>query len=156
MCALTVRSIISGIQVIIRESKKVMDDRVKIPPVDFDWVTARGECSVKSMFVSLLVGVRADVTARNKLAKPKTVRFEGQETMRTFIVARYDDLQDGIATATFGYDGDKLTVLLNGTLKAEATLTLNKKRECRLLVNGEELEQWQFRKMALESIFFGS
>jgi hypothetical protein len=35
-----------------------------------------------------------------------------------------------------------------------ATLTITKERECRLLVNDDELTEWQFRKMVLESLFF--
>jgi hypothetical protein len=35
-----------------------------------------------------------------------------------------------------------------------ATLTITKERECRLLVNGDELTEWQFRKMVLEPLFF--
>jgi hypothetical protein len=39
--------------------------------------------------------------------------------------------------------------------KCIATLTLNNEGECRLLVNGQELEEWQFRKMMWEELFFG-
>ena len=40
-------------------------------------------------------------------------------------------------------------------LICSATLTLNRLGKCRLLVNEEELTQWQFRRMALEKLFFG-
>jgi hypothetical protein len=35
-----------------------------------------------------------------------------------------------------------------------ATLTLNKDKQCMFLVGNKELEGWQFRKQALELLFF--
>jgi hypothetical protein len=35
-----------------------------------------------------------------------------------------------------------------------ATFTLNNDRECKIVVEGEELGSWQFRKKALEPLFF--
>jgi hypothetical protein len=36
-----------------------------------------------------------------------------------------------------------------------ASLTLNDEGKCRLRVGDKELTQWQFRRMALEKLFFG-
>ena len=38
----------------------------------------------------------------------------------------------------------------------EATLTLSDDGHCRLKVNNQEKEFWQFRRMALEALFFDS
>ena len=35
-----------------------------------------------------------------------------------------------------------------------ASVTVNNDKECVVVVGDEELEQWQFRKKALETLFF--
>ena len=57
-------------------------------------------------------------------------------------LVRFDRTEKGISVS----DGSKRLF--------EATLTLDDTGECRLKVNGQEREFWQFRKMALEALFF--
>jgi len=38
----------------------------------------------------------------------------------------------------------------------EAGITLNDAGECKLRVDTEEVESWQFRRRALEELFFGT
>jgi hypothetical protein len=45
-------------------------------------------------------------------------------------------------------------VLLSYAGPDKATLTLNDMGECRLKINGQEREFWQFRRTALEDLFF--
>lgn len=40
-------------------------------------------------------------------------------------------------------------------IKLRATITLNNEGRCMLKVDGEELEPWNVRRMALEDLFFG-
>lgn len=40
-----------------------------------------------------------------------------------------------------------------GPNRIEATLGLNEEGKCVIVVNGRELENWQFRKLALDAFF---
>ena len=56
----------------------------------------------------------------------------------------------------FAYSKDRITVYNEkDEMLFAATLTLNNKGKCRLVVNNKELTQWEFRRMALEKLFFG-
>ena len=64
--------------------------------------------------------------------------------------------RSGAQTLTFRKtdSGVKVTAEDDKVLHA-ATLTLGEDGECRLKLNREELEFWQFRRRALEDLFFG-
>ena len=61
------------------------------------------------------------------------------------------------ATVIVGIQNDRLTVFQDWDKKSwSASVGLNREGRCILkLEDGTELEQWQFRKKALEGLFFG-
>jgi hypothetical protein len=126
--------------------------------VDFDWVNALSLCSLTSIFEKLKVGVSKDVKTRNDLRKAEdrdryefefhpddtqfTVSLDGPGIARSSVVFILESgcvrVQDGKGTPTI----------------KSAVLTLGDDRRCRLRIEGMEKELWQFRRMALENLFF--
>jgi len=57
----------------------------------------------------------------------------------------------------FECEKNSITVIgSEGAPNLTARLTLSNDGRCRVIINGQEYELWQFRKMALESLFFES
>jgi hypothetical protein len=70
-----------------------------------------------------------------------------------FIVSVKDEVGPRVV---FYYANERIEVKdEKRNLKFFASLALNSSGRCVLRVDGEELEQWQFRKKALECLFFG-
>ncbi|MCX6537440.1 MAG: hypothetical protein NT151_00695 [Acidobacteria bacterium] len=120
---------------------------------DFDWVTARHQCSVGIIFERLRVRTSADVALRNKRLEserevaPLTVTTDG---------ASFSVLRGPTRVVRFMLRGETIDVSDEKIQTVmEATLTLNDAGECRLRVGDEELLLWQFLKRALETLFFG-
>lgn len=125
-------------------------------PKDFDWVTARKACSFTKVHESLLLATKKYVEAMAETGadgKPFN-RFVFTTHHDVFSVVRESWEKTGvrvwisrgeaIVAEYFGVKADSVT----------ATLTLNDDGECRLLVNGQELQEWQFLKRVLEPLFF--
>lgn len=122
---------------------------------DFDWVEARSKCSLFAIFQKLKLQLRSDVERIQSLRPPDChygFRFTEHGPSATVLVEG-NKIHESV---TF--------LLVNGAIETRdsndnknltATPTLSDDRECRLMVSGKERELWQFRKMALESLFFG-
>jgi hypothetical protein len=124
-----------------------MDDSV------FDWVSARAECSAWKVFKELEQGARGDLDSINSKRQP--------EDHTKFELAKYGNDRFSILCVGEPKRGsvdfllkDEEIIVTGSGVPLTATLTINNKRQCRLKVKGEDLEQWQFRKMALEGLFF--
>jgi hypothetical protein len=121
----------------------------------FDWVKARADCSIFSMFEKLKLQVQQDIVRRQSL-EPK----EGGGYLFRFT----EDATGATATAERGTVRDKVSFHLTenvieikdkeGKVRLGATATLSDDRECLLVVDGKEREMWQIRKAALEPLFF--
>ena len=121
---------------------------------DFEWVTARANCSVNEVFEKLRAQVKADVDIRHNLrphGEMYAFRFisegpqfialvEGNKLHHAVIFT----LKDGIITVS----DDDDNVLFR------ANVTLNDDGKCVVKINEDERELWQMRKMALEKLFF--
>ena len=124
---------------------------------DFDWVKARSACSPFGVFTKLRVQLESDVAARNAVREERKesnmvsffldsapdrllVRREGNNVSAS---VEFRWTQTGIAVRN-----DHSAVILEGIL------TLNDDAECRLRVGRDELTFWQFRRRALEDLFF--
>jgi hypothetical protein len=125
------------------------------PTSDFDWVKARTDCSISNVFERLKITVARDAAARtdtlikggahhgfSAVPEGRTVSVVLQGVPEQMSVV-FEKKETAIAVR----DGE-------GKQTFEATLTLNDSGECRLKVDGKELDLWQFRKLALESFFF--
>ncbi|MGA8143003.1 MAG: hypothetical protein WB987_03830 [Candidatus Acidiferrales bacterium] len=122
-----------------------------------DWVTARSKCSMGIIFEKLRKQVEEDVAIRQKIQQESANRYyafkfsdTGKDSFsvlvegnRIYGTVRFDWIDSAIHVSN--RDGKQLLM---------ATLTLNLEGECRIKINDQEYEMWQFRKMALESLFF--
>jgi hypothetical protein len=126
-------------------------------PANFEWVRARSECSYQHVFKELENGVRGDVESVKSLLIPGSpIRYSVTPLERgRFSVVR--------AEADDSFRDSVDFILANGAITAQdddntfrhtATLTLDNEGKCKLKVGNNELDQWQFRRMALEKLFF--
>ena len=129
--------------------------------VAFDWVTARAHCSLFRMFKELEFGAREDVKIANSLCTAGdpyefTVTDNSSGTM--FAVFRQTKRTTSPApqkSVDFHLEDKTILVKHAFTEDISATLTLDNDGHCKLRMKDQELEQWQFRRMALEGLLFG-
>jgi hypothetical protein len=124
-----------------------------MPDSNFNWVTARAACCVDAVFQSIRLGVEADIKIRNEQrpeATPFRVVYESGEfvvfvkTPRTHRILRFQATETGITVT----DDQTRQIVVGGRL------TLSNDGVCRIKVKDSELEFWQFRRAALESMLF--
>lgn len=133
-------------------------------PVPASWVNARKECSLQNVFKVLGDGCKADVRDALQALIPahshRTYAYDLHSNGK-FSVTRCEDamLSGPCDSVDFEIVGHEIVVThmfatagKNELLRA--SLTLNNDGECKMLVDGQELEQWQVRRMALEKLFF--
>lgn len=124
----------------------------------FEWVKARHECSTGSMFEKLRLDVKADVETRQGLREKTEFGYINGFTFSS----RSDRFSANAATSNsrqsviFVLQGNDIAVTdENDQLVFRGKVTLSNDRVCRFVVDDQELEDWQFRKKALEGLFFG-
>ncbi|MGB6782410.1 MAG: hypothetical protein WCF17_11810 [Terracidiphilus sp.] len=123
---------------------------------ELDWVRARMNCSVLTVFNELRLGVEADVKIANAMPRPSELPsllfgFRSNTVGDYFIVFRHENAG---ARVEFNCEANRI-VVRNQDREFSVTLTLNNEGRCKLRVDdGEELEQWQVRRIALEKLFF--
>jgi hypothetical protein len=114
-------------------------------------------CSVEVVATRLLTDVGKDIKAWRALRAGRgeqgIVEITGGAADFSVIVDRAKS-QRGVR---FRIDGKKIVVSdwATGGALMEATPVLADDGECRLKVETQELEHWQFRRRALEKLFFG-
>ncbi len=129
---------------------------------DFDWVTARGKCSIEIEFKSLADLAKRDVERKNKISKKdsNTEYFAYKPEGSKFRVVKIKSDRTS-KSIIFSLDGDIVSVCKGEILEDEAlfniTLTLNDEGECRYQIDGEgEFKTWQVLRKVLEPLFFGT
>jgi hypothetical protein len=127
-----------------------MSEPIEVTP---NWVERRALCTTRLMLERVKAGVEVDTSARDKMAAGKeAVRF------RTFTEAGvFGVVVEGINifhTVKFTATTYEITVLQDDEPKFSGTVALGKDGQCRIKVDNEELELWQFRYRALETLFF--
>jgi hypothetical protein len=131
----------------------------KPAPENFDWVNARSKCTIQEIFKELEQGVRDDVeAAKSLIRRHDELQFSvSKASSKRFSVNRIDDPIRSLGRSVdFTWSDNVITVHnQNDELLLTASLTLNNEGRCLLKVSEQELEQWQFRRMALEKLFFG-
>lgn len=122
---------------------------------EFDWVTARTECSAQGVFFRLVAGIKADVATRNNLAllDNSNLHFEVAEIGNVVLVTRLEGSDTKKVEITFAAGGFKTEGYGPQLIGIP---TFNAKAECVVMVNGEEMQLWQFRCRALETLLFSS
>jgi hypothetical protein len=124
---------------------------------DVDWVTKQAQCSAARVFRELYQGIEADVQKINSIEQSPGREYYAVEMNpeRTTIgVGRPHVSPRRRVLVTL--DGNFIRVHLDGVENDwQACVSLNDQWRCVLkLEDGTELEQWQFRKKALEQLFF--
>jgi hypothetical protein len=130
------------------------------PNVATNWVRARSQCSPVEAFRELEQQIKADVETRNSLRTVLETRYEvnfvfhpGEEAFQVSIWRGGIQLERVIFGRVPG--GISVDYTNAGRPGITGILTLSKGGECLLRVKGlEEHSFWQFRKLALEDIFF--
>jgi hypothetical protein len=127
---------------------------------DFRWVTARHACSPFEVHKRLQSGCERDVKERNELQRPVPADSFAAFKIISSEPDRFSVLREGPsglnASIAFVCYPTGISVRRDdGTTVVEATLTLNDDGDCRLKAGNSELSCWQFRKRALEDLFFG-
>jgi hypothetical protein len=101
----------------------------------------------------LRAGAERNVRMRNALADG-IVKFIGTGSGE-FSVARVMTNDQVVAVVRFRREGSRIVAEGDKVdVRFEGTLTLNDDGDCRLLVNGQELDEWQVLRRALEQLFF--
>ena len=128
---------------------------------DFDWITAREECSLFSEFTMLENNAKESTKIRNGLSggRPEFV-FSNRLINHSFSVIRPRRYETEEQTVVFHLENDHILVQSNNTEPQageplKLTLTLNDDGECRYRVNGKgEFRRWHVLMRSLEHIFF--
>jgi hypothetical protein len=131
-----------------------VNDNVETDVSKFDWVTERSSCSLPKVFKELRLQVEADVKTRNAL-RPNNSPYE------LSVAENGDDFtvllktKDAQRSVIFSLAGQAILVRDDkGNQMLEVTLTFSDEGKCRLMVNKEERELWQVRRLSLEKLFF--
>jgi hypothetical protein len=121
---------------------------------DLNWVEARSLCSPVAVFEKIKLQVEEDVRVRNASLGGSRTQFRFIANGGSFVVAM--DAPGVVGRGVkFILTQTGIEVLDAKDKKLlEASLTLNDDGECRLKVDNLEREFWQFRKQALETLFF--
>lgn len=129
-------------------------------PQQLDWVTKRANCTAARVFNELCGSIEDDVLAINSvkgLSGNDGFRAEMHSSGTTIYIAQPNRIPRKLVAV--GVDQGQILVRQewNGGEQWNATVGLNDEGRCTLrLEDSTELEQWQFRKRALEGLFFGS
>lgn len=120
-----------------------------------NWVERRAACSIVQVFAELEMGVKGDIEERNRLrTEGETVKFEFASTSGRFRAIRNSQSRAPMYAEFSSSSGYIVVEYNNGTQGIRAHVTLNDEGECRLRHGSKELEYWQFRRIALEALFF--
>ncbi|HEV3277716.1 MAG TPA: hypothetical protein VG860_12935 [Terriglobia bacterium] len=125
-----------------------------------NWVKLRIDCSPFKVFVELRKGAKEDAETRNKGrtdAEVNRYSFDvtNGENDRVFTVWRHSPDENLNSAVDFSWSNSGILVRgFKGQTLIEATLTLDDEGNCKLRVGLENLTSWQFRKRALEPLFF--
>lgn len=132
-------------------------------PTDLNWVEKRAECTTATVFNQLCDGIMSDVEAINSakdLSEFDRFGADMHSSGTTIFVGRPNRIPR--VRLAIGIINDEIAVQQEwaGGLKWSASVGLNDEGRCILKVKDDagkdiELEQWQFRKRALEGLFFG-
>lgn len=121
---------------------------------EFRWVKAQAECSPFQVLKALQDGCQQDVLDRNEQRKEgDAFGFRLTSTVKNFRVLREGNRIS--ASVKFEASSKGITVSDdNGAVSLQATLTVNDEGECRLKTGKDEVTFWQFRRRALQDLFF--
>jgi hypothetical protein len=132
----------------------IMEKHTPDVPVDLNWVKARAECSLAQVFKALELAIKDDIEAVNSLRPDAGTKFAlvPYGGKRFSVVCEVNHFPS--SSIDFTLSENEILVGCGPDTIFRAALTLTDSGRCKLKVNGVELEQWQFRRKALEDLFF--
>jgi hypothetical protein len=126
-------------------------------PRELDWVKERAACTVAQIFSQLHQGVEDDVKSANlarQLLPAVAFAIIVSADGGSFTVKRSDAIRPFVK---WSLEDDHIRVSDDyGQTTAQLRITFSNEGRCKLTEHGEELEQWQVRRSALEGLFFAS
>ena len=127
-------------------------------PDEFDWVTARNDCSIRGVFEALRLGIENDIKIRNDQVRSDDKRkySYGMTVMAGGIVVYLEGVvgMSQSVPLSITQNGSILVRDENNEPMLEAYPTISDDGKCRLKINGQERELWHVRKTILEKLFF--
>ncbi len=128
-------------------------------PEDFDWISARADCSPTQAFMKLRVQIQDDLTKRvagmSDQEKSKYSFKIVNQDWEFWVSVEGPYIEKGI---TFRRTSAGINVhdASSDKLLFQGILTLSNDGRCKFKVEDAEYDFWQFRKLALEDILFTS
>src|SRR5688572_5821875 len=125
----------------------------------FEWVSAKAQCTAAVMFERLRAGTKQDVERRNALVSlDDGFRFEFSEDGEAFEVARLEGSRvtkpKVAALVRFERAGPRIHIHSEDVdVDVTAVLTLDPAGHCRFVVGEALYAEWEIRRMALELLF---
>jgi hypothetical protein len=126
----------------------------------FNWVYARAKCSLAQAFEQLRLEVQDDTEKRQELRGQDHFSGKGYDHgfhcsnigTKFSVSLSYANTK---CSVTFALGKDAIEILDDtDRMLFRVTVTLNNEGRCIAKVNGQEMEFWQVRQKALESLFF--
>ena len=127
-------------------------------PQELNWVEKRASCTIDRVFNQLCDGIKDDVNTVNSVLQLRDYdKFQANmhSSGTTIIIGQPERVPR--KRMYVGIVGERIQVSQewDGN-KWDVSIGLNNEGRCILrLDESTELEQWQFRKKALEGLFFG-
>jgi hypothetical protein len=133
----------------VDDARKDQKDKSK-----FNWVTERSSCSLPKVFHTLRLQVEEDVKTRNtQRPKNSPYEFSVKESGSDFAVLYV--AKDVSSSVIFTLAEHSILVRGGeGNQMFEVTLNFTPEGECKLIVNDQQRDFWQVRRMALEELLF--
>ena len=127
-------------------------------PQNLDWVNSRAKCTVGKVFNQLCDAIRDDILTINATRglSENPFRAELHSNGSTIYIGQVNYLPRKVVAIGVVRDHIEAHQEWNGGETLKVTVGLNDEGRCVLRLDDmTELEQWQFRKRALEALFFG-
>jgi hypothetical protein len=123
---------------------------------EFDWVSARAQCTPSSVFERLRAQVKEDVGKRNSLTGDgwEGTSFVFQAGRGYFSVSHKTITRFSGVTFSLTVNGIGVLEINSNTPLHEGVLAISNEGRCVMRVKSAELSLWQFRKLALQDLFF--
>jgi hypothetical protein len=124
-------------------------------PQELNWVEKRSACKVAEVFDQLCLEIHNDIITINGIYH-KELYFK-QDSLSDGTIVIGQPKRTPRVTVMIGIVDQKIVVRDQATQEQwSATVGLNDEGRCVLrLEDNSELNTWQFRKKALEALFFG-
>lgn len=125
-------------------------------PRELNWVKERAACTAERIFIQIVDGMKKDIVERNIVNSRAAFLSDLSSDGKTFVVGEGGNFARRERIRITAVDGKIEMMDEFRKMVIDAEVFLNDDGRCKLrLSDGREIEQWQFRRMVLEDLFFG-